>query len=113
MSESVGLSGVREEVKRLAHCGRSRNSLIAVLRGPDRHAAREQKKGVGGTARVYLLAYAMLRGVPYDRLERTTRTPPWQLGRILDEVSGVVREHRPGIGDAEVTEWFRGTQVAP
>ncbi len=113
MDKSVGLSDVREEVKRLAHRGRSRNALIAASRGPDRRAARETKKGIGGTARVYLLAYAMLRGVPYDRLERTTRTPPWQLGRILDEVSGVVSEHRPGVGQDEVTEWFRGQRVSP
>jgi hypothetical protein len=113
MDNSVGLSDIRNQVKRLAHEGRSKNALIAASSGPDRHAARQSKQGVGATARVFLLAYAMLRGVPYVRLERTTKTPPWRLGRILDEVSGVVAEHRPGTGEAEVTEWFRGQQVSP
>lgn len=113
MENHVGLSEIRESVKRLAHEGRSKNALIAASSGANRHAARQSKQGVGATARVFLLAYAMLRGIPYDRLERTTKTPPWRLGRILDKVSGVVSEHRPGTGEAEVTEWFRGEQVAP
>jgi hypothetical protein len=113
MDNSVGLSDIREHVKRLAHEGRSKNALIAASSGPDRHVARQRKQGVGATARVFLLAYAMLRGIPYVRLERTTKTPSWRLGHILDEVSGVVAKHRPGTGETEVTEWFRGHKVSP
>lgn len=107
MDKGIGLSYVREQLKRLAHEGRTKNALIAASSGPDRHAARQSKHGIGESARVMLLAYAMMRGVPYDKLERTTRTPPWQLGRILDEVSGIVMEHRPGVAQAEVAGWFR------
>lgn len=111
MNNSVGLSDIRAGVKSLAQDGRARNALISATRGPDRHAARLAKKGIGESARVLLLAYAMLRGVPYDRLERTTRTPPWKLGRILDEVSGIVAEHRPETTGVAVTDWFRGKPV--
>lgn len=107
-----GLDGVRREIKRLAEDGRAKNALITASSGPSRHAARQAKLGIGSAARAYLLAYAMMRGVPYDRLERSTRTPPWQLGRLLDEVSGIVAEHRPGTGDGDVTDWFQA-RVSP
>lgn len=110
--EFSGLKEVRQEIKRLASDGRAKNALISASSGPERHAARQAKAGIGSTARAFLLAYAMMRGVPYDRLERTTRTPSWQLGRLLDEVSGIVAEHRPGTSGGDVTDWFQG-QVSP
>ncbi len=110
---SKSLYEIREKVKGLASDGKVKNVLVSASSGPDRHAAREAKRGIGDAARIWLLAYAMLRGVPYESLERTTRTASWRMKHILDEVSGIVREHRPEAGEDAVIDWYRAEQVAP
>ncbi len=87
------LSGLKEEIKRLAEEGRSWNARVQALRGPERHAARQEKAGVGHVARTALLAYALLRGVPYTSLEARTRDGIG--GWMQSCVAGVVRKHRP------------------
>ncbi len=110
--DRIALGCVKKRIRELSDEGRSKNALIAASSGADRHAARQAKSGIGATARVLLLAYAMMRGVPYEKLERRTRTTPWGVVRILDDVSEVIGEHAPGIGIAEVGAWFRG-EVEP
>ncbi len=110
---SKNLYEIREKVKGLAVAGRAKNALVSASRGLNRHAAREAKKGIGDAARIWLLAYAVLRGVPYESLEKTTRTTAWRMKHILDEVSGIVLEHRPEAGEDAVTDWYRAEQVAP
>jgi len=88
------LSGLKAEIKRLADEGRSWNARIQAARGPERHAARLEKAGVGHLARTALLAYALLREVPYTALERRTRdgSPG---GWMQSCIAGIVRKHRP------------------
>jgi hypothetical protein len=89
---NVNAVGLKEEIKRLADEGRAQNALLAPTTGAERQAVRARKWAVGREARARLLAYALLRGVPYGSLERSTRTPSWAMRRILDEVSAIVRE---------------------
>lgn len=107
-SNSSKLSSLREEIKRLAEEGRSYNPRIAAAAGPERHALRQEKGGVGYAARVALLAYAMLRGVPYRRLERVTSDTSWSLTNLSRQVAGKVQEHCPPEGDVEegTVEWM-------
>lgn len=67
------LGALRKEIARLAEEGRSYNERISGASGPARHALRLEKSGVGRYSRVCLLAYGMLRGVPYRSIERSTR----------------------------------------
>lgn len=64
---------LREEIKRLADEGRGFSARIQASRGLDRHYLRLEKADVGRAARVCLLAYGLLRGVPYRAMEARTR----------------------------------------
>jgi hypothetical protein len=46
------------------------NRPIAAAQREERHRLRLEKKAIGRTARTLLLAYAFVRGVPRERLER-------------------------------------------
>ena len=61
------------EIKRLAAEGRAYNPRIQAARGPERHRLRGEKSGAGWEARLLLLTYAFLRGVPYRTLEPKCR----------------------------------------
>lgn len=87
------LTGLKEEIKKLADEGRSLGATVRSLRGPERHAARQEKAGVGYVARMALLAYALLRGAPYSGLEARTRHGVDRRDRL--RMAGFVREHRP------------------
>lgn len=64
------LKGLQEEIKAAAADGRAFNARIQAASGPERHALRLEKGSLGHAARYLLLAYALLRGVPYGVVER-------------------------------------------
>ena len=106
------LVGLRDEVKRLADEGRALNPRIAAAFGDARHEARQVKGGIGYRARVALLAYALLRDVPYESLERTTRDTDWSRARLRRDLAAFLLKRRPGPlpdGDEEeaVSDWMR------
>lgn len=87
MTSKKDLSALKTEIKRLAAEGRAHNPLIQAARGPERHRLRGEKAGIGWHARMALLAYAYLRGVPYRVLEPRTRETlsSFWLTRVLDQ----------------------------
>jgi hypothetical protein len=107
--EKIGLSGLKEEIKRLAEEGRSWNSRIRSLMGPDRHSARQDRASVGQRARTALLAYALLRGVSYRRLEPRTRDDD-NIGLVQACVASDVMRASSGMTESEseamVSEWM-------
>jgi hypothetical protein len=64
---------LKEEIKRLAEQGRSIVKDIHASSGMDRYWAWSAKRAVGTEARYALLAYACLRGIPYERVEAPSR----------------------------------------
>lgn len=86
--------GLLDRIRHLAAEGRGYNARIAAARGPERHALRLGKAEVGRRARPALLAYAMLRGVPYRALEATCREDhvPGARARLAESVSSVSGE---------------------
>lgn len=56
--------------------GSSIQRAIAKAKGDKKHSLRVKKGSLGHHARYHLLAYAMLRQVPYKNAEQSTRCPP-------------------------------------
>jgi len=101
------LPGLRAEIKRLADEGRAYHSRIRAARGPERHALRMEKKDVGEGARVLLLAYALLRGVPYRALEARCREDVDGRGWLVSAVRREAGRWAPdGVQDEAVEAWF-------
>ena len=67
---------LKVKVLALAAEGRTLRARIGAARGAERDALWNEKRAVGRRARVVLLAYAFVRGVPYARVERRTASPP-------------------------------------
>lgn len=64
---------LKEEIKRLAEQGRVIVKDIHASSGLQRYALWNEKRMVGTEARYALLAYACLRGIPYERVEAPCR----------------------------------------
>ena len=81
------------------------NEAIHHTKGLERHALRLEKRSHGEATRSILLAYAMLRGVPYERVERSCRRAP-----SASAIAEVTRQHVPS-EDAveEVKRWLRSS----
>lgn len=101
------LPGLRAEIKRLADEGRSYHPRIREARGPERHALRMEKKSVGEEARVLLLAYALLRGVPYRALEARCREDAGGRGWLVSAVGrAAARWAGAELPDGSAEAWF-------
>ncbi len=70
------LKELQTEIKERAVESRSFNPKIQASSGSDRHALRCSKKGLSYKTRVKLLAYGMLRGLPYSCMERNAECLP-------------------------------------
>jgi len=99
------IKDLRESILRLAARGRSYNARISAARGPERHALRLEKAHVGSDAREALLAYAMLRGVPYRALEETCLEDfvPDARARLVGVVAGAA-----GTDEGAALLWMDG-----
>ena len=60
---------LKNRIKNLSEEGRTLRAKIQAAAGPERHALWNEKRAIGRKARVSLLAYGFLRGVPYRRIE--------------------------------------------
>ena len=85
--------------------------LYRDLRG-HRRGTRERPGIVRSVARISLLAYAMIRNVPYLRAESAARTPPnWAEVRKVAERFGAVQDRAGGETAAQFKERL-ATQAA-
>jgi hypothetical protein len=98
-----------ESIKRIIQERQAASSRLGEacrrVRGLARHALRLEKRAYGEETRSILLAYAMLRGVPYERVERTcTRAPS------PSAIADVVRQHATSEDVVEeVKRWLRSS----
>jgi hypothetical protein len=60
---------LKNSIKDLAQQGRALRARIQATKGPERDALWNRKRAIGRKARVSLLAYGFLRGVPYRAIE--------------------------------------------
>ena len=67
---------VKESAARGADIQRRISSLQGAGTGTERHLLWNEKKAVGVRTRHLLLAYGLLRGVPYHRMERQAHIAP-------------------------------------
>lgn len=77
-SNWTAIQDLKTEIKRLTFEGREFAQAITKLgkdpgTGPERHSLWCQKQALGRTTRTALLAYGLLRGIPYKAMEPKCR----------------------------------------
>lgn len=65
--------------------------FLRKAKGEKRARLRMQKRALGDRARLHLIAYGLIRGVPYQNIERPGRFNVPEAQRILD----IIKEHDP------------------
>lgn len=90
MKETTGFKELKALVKLMAEEGRACRQKINATRGKERDGWWNEKRSVGEGARNALLAYGLLRGVPYERMERKCRVAPngYAIFSLLQEHGG-------------------------
>jgi hypothetical protein len=70
MSYHIGLQVLRAKVRGFQAAGESLHRRIRKSSGPKRNALWNEKRRLGSYNREHLIAYGLLRGIPYERIER-------------------------------------------
>lgn len=97
------LKELQNEIKSNTEKARAFNPLIQAARGLERHGLRWEKACASGTSRELLLAYGMLRNMPYKVIEQKTKdgNGPYS-GMILDSV----KKYNPEATINDINEWL-------
>lgn len=66
----TGLQVLRAKIRGLQAAGTSIHNRIRKAKGPKRNRLWDEKRRLGGYNREHLIAYGLLRGIPYGRIER-------------------------------------------
>lgn len=72
---TTGIKQLKSEIKCAAAEGRACRQKINESSGSERNQWWEQKRSIGSDTRSLLIAYGLLRGMPYERMERSNRKP--------------------------------------
>lgn len=67
--KNTKLLALKAKVCGFQHVGQRLRSRITRTNGDVRHALWNRKRDLGDHARVHLIAYGLLRNVPYERIE--------------------------------------------
>ena len=70
MSRPIGLQVLRAKLRGFGDTGASITSRIAKSEKERKHDLWNQKRLLGTYCRYHLVAYGLLRGIPYERIER-------------------------------------------
>lgn len=93
MSHHNGLQILRAKVRGFHVTGTTLQSRISKATGAKKSRLWELKHRLGNQARYHLVAYGLLRGVPYDRIERcdpNNKLNPEKLLEIMVAHTGIV-----------------------
>lgn len=93
MSHHIGLQILRAKVRGFHVTGTTLQSRISKAKGAKKSKLWELKHRLGNQARYHLVAYGLLRGVPYDRIERcdpNNKLNPEKLLEIMVAHTGIV-----------------------
>ena len=99
------LKNLQASIKVAASEGRAFNPKIQAAKGLERYSLRVEKSRVGDTARYLLLAYAILRHIPYSVIEKNSRKPVY--AQWLHKV--IIQSHT-GVTLVDVQEWLSGAE---
>lgn len=66
----TGLQVLRAKIRGLQAAGISIHNRIRKAKGPKRNKLWDEKRHLGGYNREHLIAYGLLRGIPYARIEK-------------------------------------------
>ncbi len=69
----TGIQVLRAKVRGLQAAGVSIHNRIRKAKGPKRNKLWDDKRRLGSFSREHLIAYGLIRGVPYDRIERCAK----------------------------------------
>lgn len=105
---------LKNEIKRLAEEGRrTRKEKIHPSREWDRYYAWDEKRAIGHEARLHLLAYACLRGVPYRVVEKKCREDEdsGARGRLIRQIHRVLlvvlpKDEHEAWTEVRIEEWL-------
>ena len=97
MSHHIGIQVLRAKVRGFQAAGQSLSRLIAKATKERRHNLWNKKRELGTYARYHFIAYGLLRGIPYERIERCSKDNGPDPQRVLELMvahSGVVEKTR-------------------
>lgn len=95
----TGLQVLRAKIRGLQIAGEAIRRYIQKSFGLKRHSLWQQKRSLGVYSRYHLVAYGLLRGIPYDRIEKcdeNNRLDPIGLFELM-------KAHAPWQLDHELT----------
>lgn len=69
----TGIQVLRAKVRGLQAAGVSIHNRIRKAKGPKRNKLWDDKRVLGWTSREHLIAYGLMRGVPYGKIERCAK----------------------------------------
>lgn len=82
----IGLQTLRAKIRGLHAAGSTVSRRISKSEKERRHRLWQLKRELGDQCRHHLIAYAILRGVAYDTVERCSERNPPNPRRVLDIV---------------------------
>jgi hypothetical protein len=84
MSHHIGLQILRAKVRGFQVTGSTLQSRISKAKGARKSRLWELKHRLGNQARYHLVAYGLLRGVPYERIERCSTNNKLNAEKLLE-----------------------------
>lgn len=95
----VRLQALRAKVRGFHAAGVSISHRIRKASGPRRNRLWLEKRALGIHAREHLIAYCLLKGIQYEKIEgRCAKTNQPDLGRVFE----IIRAH---VTDRELASW--------
>lgn len=88
----LSILALKAKICGFQHISKALRKQACATSGPKRHLLKEKKNELGRTTRHHLAAYALMRGIPFSRLEVRC-----QEGNYLDpnKVLQILLEHEP------------------
>lgn len=84
MSYHIGLQVLRAKIRGFAATGETFTARIAKAQRERKNRLWDAKRSLGNHARLHLIAYGLLRGVPYEKIERCAPQNKPDPQRVLD-----------------------------
>lgn len=84
MSYHIGLQVLRAKVRGLQAAGITFHSRIRKAKGPKRNELWSEKRRLGCYSREHLIAYGLLRGIPYGSIERCAKDNKPNVERVFE-----------------------------
>jgi hypothetical protein len=106
MSYHIGLQVLRAKIRGFQATGTTITSRISKSEKERKHRLWNEKRRLGWHARHHLVAYGLLRGVPYEDIERCAQNNQLDPQKVLD----IIKEHgkgtwKPFMGGLRLDEW--------